>query len=197
MAKFKEKGKEYTAILPGWVSNEINDIYLDNQFCQIYMFYVIYILDSTKSAKSKKISNYGWPEKSVWKGKSILKKSLLESASLERNTTLVMADTTNDMKAALQSIDLSSNFNRNRDREKIVVFKNMANEMLSIFDHIRNALAHGRFALYPADNDVMFVMEDGVRRGEQFEVRARMILKKSTLLNWKELIENGPESITE
>lgn len=67
------------------------------------------------------------------------------------------------------------------------------NDFLSICYHIRNALAHGRFAMYSLSNnaDTMFVLEDGVKKGSEFQVRSRMILKQSTLLNWIKIIEAG------
>lgn len=39
----------------------------------------------------------------------------------------------------------------------------------------------------------MFALEDGIKlkNDDKFQVRARMILKKSTLLKWIEIIEKG------
>lgn len=88
---------------------------------------------------------------------------------------------------------MKKDFHRSHDRERIVIYKSRQNEFLSIFHHIRNAFAHGRIAIYDCDNgtDTIFVMEDGVIRKTQFEVRARMVLKKSTLIKWMETIRSG------
>ena len=64
---------------------------------------------------------------------------------------------------------------------------------MSLFYHIRNALAHGRIAMYPAKgNDITFVMEDGQEKGKEFRVSARIVINKSSLLNVIELLKNPP-----
>ena len=60
-----------------------------------------------------------------------------------------------------------------------------------IIETLRNALAHGRLAMYPLgdETDIVFALEDGIKRNGEFQVRSRMILKKSTLLKWIDIIE--------
>ena len=71
--------------------------------------------------------------------------------------------------------------------------KGRYNEFLSICYHIRNAFAHGRLAMYGYKNgsDIVFALEDGVKKKGKFEVRSRMILKKSTLKKWMEILKSG------
>ena len=51
-----------------------------------------------------------------------------------------------------------------------------------------------RLAMYPIGDgvDITFALEAGVKKNEEFQVRSRMILRKSTLINWIEIIQAGP-----
>ena len=60
---------------------------------------------------------------------------------------------------------------------------------MSVLFHLRNAFALGRLAMYAADKDGVFVLEDGLRKNGEFVVRSRMILKKSTLIKWIDILE--------
>ena len=58
--------------------------------------------------------------------------------------------------------------------------------------------SHGRLAMYKyGTNDVVFVLEDGIEKSGRFQVRSRMIIKKSTLLKWIDIIEAGPDKLNE
>ena len=46
--------------------------------------------------------------------------------------------------------------------------------------------------MYPIGDDYMVVMESVDNSRQGLVVKARMILRISTLLKWKELIQNGP-----
>lgn len=59
---------------------------------------------------------------------------------------------------------------------------------MSVFYHIRNAFAHGRFDFRILNNEKYYIMEDAYK---DLKVSARMILKKQTLLNWIDIIEGG------
>lgn len=74
-----------------------------------------------------------------------------------------------------------------------MIFKGRYNEFLSICYHIRNSFAHGRLAMYDYENgkDIVFVLEDGVKKNGEFQVRSRMVLKKSTLLKWMNILKAG------
>ena len=56
-------------------------------------------------------------------------------------------------------------------------------------------LAHGRIAMFEEQGteDIVFVMENGIDSGADFQVKARMVLRKSTLLKWIDIITKGPQ----
>lgn len=97
------------------------------------------------------------------------------------------------MDDALEKADLLNCFPSDYSRERICIYDNQKNQFLSVFYHIRNALAHCRLNMINIDSDCVFIFEDiqPNKNAEQLKVSARMILRKSTLLKWIEIIENG------
>lgn len=143
------------------------------------------------SSSSIELTRYGWG-KDVWKNEK-LKKALFAIARLEKNSSFIVAHKTNEMKAACEKASLKKNFHKDRSQERIAIFKGRYNEFLSICYHIRNAFAHGRLAMYDYENgkDIVFALEDGIKKNGEFQVRSRMILRKSTLIKWMNILKSG------
>lgn len=78
--------------------------------------------------------------------------------------------------------------------ESAAVYNGIGAQYLSLFFHIRNAFAHGRYNTVLDGDDVIFVMEDvtkprkGMEPGQK-TCSARMIIKLSMLTKWMDLIE--------
>jgi hypothetical protein len=184
-------GYETAPINPGWIKKRVPDSYADNDLRDLIMFYVINTPCTDLSSSSISLSEYGWA-KDIWKNEK-LKSTLLGIAGLKRNSTLVVAHKADEMKAACEKASMKKNFHKNRSKERIVIFKGRYNEFLSICYHIRNAFAHGRLAMYDCENgkDIVFALEDGIKKKGEFYVRSRMILKKSTLIKWMLILKSG------
>ena len=186
----KDNGYEISSLNPGWIKKEIPKEFIDEDFMSLIVFYVINTLCTSLSSSGISLSSYGW-DKNLWKT-SDLKSSLFEIASLERNKTFSVAKKTNEMKETCKKVQLLKGFHKNHAVERIAFYKCQDNEFLSVFYHIRNAFAHGRFMMYPTDNhDIVFILEDGVKKYGEFQVRSRMVLKKSTLIKWMEILKSG------
>lgn len=170
----------------------VPDSYADDGLKKIILFYVINTPCVKESSSGIPMSDYGW-NKNVWQdGK--LRNKLLSVANLAKDKTLFAGEKISDMKSVFENASMKKGFHKQRETEKIAFYKTSKyrNEMMSIFQHIRNSLAHGRLAMYDCDNDdVMFVLEDGVPKSTYFQVRSRMIIKKSTLLKWIDIITAG------
>ena len=41
------------------------------------------------------------------------------------------------------------------------------------------------------EKEIIFALEDGIRKNGKFSVRSRMILKKSTLLKWIDILQRN------
>lgn len=186
--KTDKKGIETTALHPGWIKG-LGDYPIDDDFSRIFIFFVINTLCKDLSSSSKSITSYGW-NKDVWK-KGKLRKELLSVANLMDEDTIMFAKKTCEMKAACEKTHMKKDFSRNRKNERVVAFKPQKyNQFETIAYHIRNAFAHGRFSIYPiSPDDCIFIMEDGKKNMDEFQVRSRMSLKKSTLLKWIDIIE--------
>ena len=187
----KNNGYEISSINPGWIKKRVPDSYADNDLRDLIMFYVINTPCTDLSSSSIGLCEYGW-SKDIWKNEK-LKKILFHVAGIERDSSFVVACKADRMKDACEKALLKKNFHKNRNQERIVIFKGRYNEFLSICYHIRNSFAHGRLAMYDYENgkDIVFALEDGVKKNGEFQVRSRMVLKKSTLLKWMNILKAG------
>lgn len=73
------------------------------------------------------------------------------------------------------------------------MYNKKKNQFISVFYHLRNAFAHGRLNMIDIGlkDDYVFIFEDIQKKKEMCKVTARMILRKSTLLKWIDIIEAG------
>ena len=187
----KDSEYETAPLNPGWIKRRVPDNYADNDLRDLIMFFVINTPCTDLSSSSINLSEYGW-EKDIWKNEK-LKKTLFDIAGIKRNSSFVVAHKVSEMKAACEQSSLKKNFHKSRSQERIVIFKGRYNEFLSICYHIRNAFAHGRLAMYDYKDgkDIVFALEDGIKKNGEFQIRSRMILKKSTLLQWMNILKSG------
>jgi len=185
-----ENGYEIASMNPGWIHKKKPKRYLDENFTRIIVFFVINTPCMESSSSGINIKEYGW-DKNTWRN-STLKNKLFDVAGLKRDETFVVAKRVDLMKNACEKGKVKKNFHKARSIEKVVIYKSRSNEFLSICNHIRNSFAHGRFSIYEENGEEIFVMEDGVVRNGKFQVRSRMILKKSTLVKWIDILEKGP-----
>ena len=202
--------KEYASLRPGWLKKDLpKDFYSNTDFLRIYAFFVVFAFKPNRSSNGRKITDYGWT-RDVWKNKSEvgLKDVLLYVAGFHRNdntldyvtrdpikdANFVVCSKLDDMKIACTKAGLQGSSFKERTQNRIVVYDSEKNMMMSLFDHIRNALAHGRFYIY---EDGMIAMESGKivyvpeKRKKMMSIRARMLIKKDDLIKWIEIIEKG------
>ena len=169
-------------------------------YMKLSCFFVIYSPCNGQSSKGISLSQRGWKEK-PWYSPKYLKEKLDKAIFADQTRLLKMVGNKEDLKTEINSFDLDQNFYNHREKQRALYTKisrkGCENEYMSLFYHIRNALAHGRLAMYPAkSNDVTFVMEDGNKIGndsdDRFEVSARIVINKSSLLNTIKLLKNPP-----
>ena len=157
----------------------------------ILPFYIINTLQENYSYRGIPITNYGWPD-NIWTTGD-LKEQLFHVANLSMGYNLFVAERLEDMSDICSLTHLDSNFYQYRDQERIAIYVNSkSNLVLSIFKHIRNSLAHGRFVMYSLGDDTMFVMESVDNSRQGLVLKARMVLRASTLIRWMEIIKKGP-----
>lgn len=137
----------------------------------------------------KTLAEYGWS--APWRKPYYLNKQLRQAASLYE--LIYSAKEYDKMDEALDKADLKETFPSDLSRERICIYDNQGNQFLSVFYHIRNAFAHCRLNMVDIDGECVFIFEDvqPKKKSNQLKVSARMILRKSTLIKWIDLIENG------
>lgn len=182
------KGTETTSLNPGWIRKRVPESYADDDLYRIVMFYVINTPCTALSSSGIELKDYGW-NKDIWK-KSGLKKMLFDVANLESGKTFVAVNKTDEMKHACELAKMKKGFHTDRSTERIALYRpSDYNDFMSVLYHIRNSFAHGRLAMYESNDGIVFALEDGKKINREFYVRSRMILKKSTLLKWIDILE--------
>lgn len=188
MAKVNESDFIYAEISPKWISNakdNLEEKLKDDDFRRILDFFVIFTPCKELSARAKPLK-----EKYGWKDTYGLKKYMRLAPS--KQSIFLFAETWKEMKAVLAEADLTDNFYSDIKNERGGFYKRRGSQPDCIFYHLRNCLAHGRFCIREKDGDWTFIFEDVEKNSK---VSARMILKKSTLLRWIEIIEGGEASL--
>lgn len=182
MATFSDRNPDWIR----WIAPEhFNDQYL----FKIVIFFVFHSPCSNLSSMGKTLDEYGWS--APWRKPYYLNKQLRQASLYE--LVVYSAKGYNEMDVALEKADLKETFPSDFSRERICIYDNQGNQFLSVFYHIRNAFAHCRLNMVDVDGDCVFIFEDvqPKKNSNQLKVSARMILRKSTLLKWIDLIENG------
>lgn len=163
-----------------WIAPErFNDIDLQ----RIVTFFVFHSPCKELSAMSKTLDEYGW--KKPWQKPYWLNKQLIQAST---NCNLLFpANTYQDFDIALKKAGMYDKFPDNLEQERIALYDKKKNQFMSVFYHLRNAFAHCRLNMVDVNNECVFVLEDAYKQ----KITARMILKKSTLIKWIDIIEAG------
>lgn len=189
--------KKFTSKNPKWLQWMAPEIFNNEELFRIVIFYVFHSPCTELSAMGKGLDDYNWH--TPWCKPYYLNKQL-KQASTNFNL-LFLAQTYNEMSDALEKADLEDDFPTDLSKERICVYNNEKNQFMSVFYHIRNALAHGRINIVDENGECTFVLEDInskiKNKNNHVAVSARMILKRSTLLKWIEIIEAGESEYIE
>lgn len=174
---------------PDWIRWIAPEHFNDQDLFKIIIFFVFHSPCSNLSSMGKTLDEYGWS--APWRKPYYLNKQLRQASLYE--LVVYSAKGYNEMDVALEKADLKETFPSDFSRERICIYDNQGNQFLSVFYHIRNAFAHCRLNMVDVDGDCVFIFEDvqPKKNSNQLKVSARMILRKSTLLKWIDLIENG------
>lgn len=174
---------------PDWIRWIAPEHFNDQDLFRIVIFFVFHSPCSNLSSMGKTLDEYGWS--APWRKPYYLNKQLRQASLYE--LVVYSAKGYNEMDVALEKADLKETFPSDFSRERICIYDNQGNQFLSVFYHIRNAFAHCRLNMVDVDGDCVFIFEDvqPKKNSNQLKVSARMILRKSTLLKWIDLIENG------
>lgn len=172
-----------------WLQWIVPERFNDSDLFKIVTFFVFHSPCPELSSMGRSLSEYGWT--APWKKPYYLNRQLRQAAT---NYNLIYSANGYDaMESALEKARLKDNFPSDYSSERISIYDNQSNQFLSVFYHLRNAFAHCRLNMVDVDGDCIFILEDvQTKRGrDSLKVSARMILRKSTLLKWIDIIEAG------
>jgi len=192
----------FSPLRPDWV-NDIDGVGYDEDFWSIIKFYLLCSLCDGQSWKGYSLHEYYLWKVHPWNPSRYLKDKIIEAIWGEEEPKLYMSKTRASYEGKIYGKDLDANFTHNTIVQragyvKSSTGKNNDNEIMSLLYHIRNGFAHGRYGFSLLDNnDYMIFLEDGKSVGNQFEVTARIAIKKSSLIAVKEIIINGPSEETD
>jgi len=188
----------FSALRPEWIL-DTEGVGYDNEFWCIVDFFLLHSLCDGQSWKNNNLHDtYLW-KRYPWQSASYLKDKITRAIWGGDIPRLYMAETRALLQNKINGRDLDDDFYMNVHLQragyvKTSKGKNNDNIIMSLFYHIRNALAHGRYGFVPVlDNDYMIFLEDGDAHADTFEVTARIAITKRSLLAIRDVIINGPE----
>ena len=165
------------------------ELFNDKDLFKIVIFYVFHSPCPQISSMGRTLEEYGW--NAPWRKPFYLNRQLKKAST---NLNLVYSANSYDkFGKALTKANLLDDFPNDLHTERICIYDNMKNQFLSVFYHLRNAFAHCRLNMVDVDGECTFILEDGVPLNEKYKLSARMILRKSTLLKWIDIIESGEQ----
>lgn len=178
----------------------LNVVYLKSHWAPVLSpllrFFVVETPAPGLSSRSIPVSEYGWD--TPWRKPQYLNKKLKAASS---NKSLYWsAAAVGDMEQALRNADLFDCAGiESKPFESAVFYDAKSNQTISLFYHLRNGFAHGRFCAFKSKGDIWFAIEDvaGKRKddpaGDIKRLTARILIKNSTLCKWMKLIKAGPD----
>lgn len=179
---------------PKWLDTIVADRHCDNNLYKIILFFVIFSPCPKYSTQGRTLQFYNWKDK-PWSTNKYLKDKLDNGVFSDRKKYFRCVAQIPQLVEAVHKAELEDDFYVHREVERVAFINTEGSEYMSLFHHIRCALAHGRIAMFEDSDtdDLLFVMENGSELGAEFHVKARMVLRRSTLLRWIEIITAGPQ----
>ena len=93
-----------------------------------------------------------------------------------------------ETRALFDDAAMNDDFKRACRNERLTFYHCERAQFLSIVRHIRNRSLTGVFAVSIRDDETWLYLEDGRLSNGKLAVRARMVLKLSTLREWKRVM---------
>lgn len=185
-----------------WLLEDLpEEVITSSDWLKVLRFFVIESPCSGQSNRRKDICEK-WGN-APWAPSRYLKIPLNLAVFGTRSAQFVKVGSKSKIEDALSEEDLLHSFPSKMESQRAVFTKangkGNSSSYMSLFYHIRNALAHARFGLLKdKEGQFVFVFEDGRKREvqdkEQFELTARGIVRFGSLLKIIEVIESGPDA---
>lgn len=177
-------------ITPSWIKSEKVEKLSSSGLEKILLFFVVFCPCEKYATQQRTLSYHGWKAK-PWSPSGYLKDTLDNAAMglFLKNRRMV---SWREFKQTWNSSELGEKQWYSKGIELAICSKVEDSIYMTIFYHIRCALAHGRFMITRRNGENFFAFENGVTKDKRFYVKAWIVLKEATLLEWIKIIERGP-----
>ena len=183
-----------------WLQPIPDKILWNENFNIIYQFFVFDSIVDGASARGKGLKeDYHWSNpwaKPYYLNKQLKQLStderLLFSASVYEQKKASNKKKVETMAEALDKANLK--IFPETSFERICIYNNRKNQIISTFAHIRNSFAHCRFNIVEDSGNIVYCFEDVDPSRDtlgRVKVSGRVVLFESTLLKWIDLIKSG------
>lgn len=190
-------GYVYVKKNPDWIVKKENK-YLDDKIIRdTYEFFVIHSPCVELTARGIYLAEYGWHN--PWAKPYCLNKQL--KSVMDGCGTICSANTLTKMEGEINNANLpelvvdgnGNPTNYSDKKEAICIYNSKNNQFMSIWAHLRNALAHGRFTLIIIKRGKYIYAEDVIQWKYKTVLTARLCLRMTTLEKWISLISSGEQ----
>ena len=174
--------------IPAWITGEP---IRTEEVLRVYKFFVMNSPVDGLSSRQKSLLDYGW--NTPWRKPYSMRKRL--NHLVGNKDFLFTAQKYDTLDVTLTAADLMT-FPPTDHKERAAIHNGKSTQYLSLFFHIRNGFAHGRYNTIQDGDDIIFIMEDvtsrrkGMANGQK-TLSARIVIRLSTLSRWMDLIEGG------
>lgn len=181
---------------PKWISNKDNFIF-DENTSKIFNFYVICSPCENTSSSGVSLEERGWKKESLY-GYEQLKKYLYDSARLENGVNYSVARKKENMSDRQKAIGLDNRFYKEIVCNKILFYNSSSRkDLLQLLYYIRCSMAHGCFEIVYSGTGRYYIMESIKKEREKNIVKAQMVISEDTLLEWIDIIKEGPKGLAD
>ena len=164
----------------------------NEEYYELYSFYVTYSMCGNQSMKKRKFTDYGWKSHNIQETKNGKNHKTDLGIALERVITFdsdhfSFSTGDDDLGVLFRKYNLEDGPIIDLSTERAVIgITHEDNKYLKMFHRVRNGLAHGKFILrYSSSKEKMVVIQDD----DSNNVTARIVIKLSTLMEFINVID--------
>lgn len=167
----------------------VDDKMLTLNFNKIFKFFVVFSPCKRYATQGRTLNYYGWYTKDT-RSKNCLNNTLKYK---NISKSIILVGSYKELKSKITEVDIHKEDYTNIKNEKGIFIKSgETSYFMSMFYHIRCALAHGRFTISKHDGETIYYLENGkeYKNGKnEFKVSARLVIYESTLLDYIKKID--------